>query len=131
MQKRFVSLWFRHLLTDWLTLRQPELKAVPFVLAAPERNRIIITATNLLAQQQGITTGMASADAKAIIPGLKVVDQLPEKVDQLLYRLGEWCIRYSPLIALDPPYGLIMDVSGCTHLWGNEQQYLNHLLNRF
>jgi protein ImuB len=131
MQKRFVSLWFRHLITDWLTLRQPELKLVPFVVVAPERNRIVITESNLLAEQQGIVVGMASADAKAIIPDLKVIDQLPEKADKLLERLGEWCIRYSPLVALDPPYGLIMDVSGCTHLWGGEQQYLQHLLNRF
>ncbi|MFD2147396.1 Y-family DNA polymerase [Mucilaginibacter antarcticus] len=131
MQKRFVSLWFRHLLTDWLTLRQPELKLIPFVLVAPERNRIIITATNILAEQQGITVGMASADAKAIIPDLKVIDQLPEKADKLLNRLGEWCIRYTPQVALDAPCSLIMDVSGCTHLWGSEQQYLAHMLNRF
>jgi protein ImuB len=130
MQKRFLSLWFRHLLTDWFTLRQPELKLVPFVLAAPQRNRIVITAANILAEQQGITTGMVAADAKAIIPGLKVIDDIPDKAEKLLKKLGEWCIRYSPLIAVDLPDGLILDVSGCTHLWGSEQNYLNEMVNR-
>jgi protein ImuB len=130
MQKRFVALWFRHLLTDWLSIRQTELKLIPFVLAAPERNRIVITATNILAEQQGIMVGMASADAKAIFPGLKVIDHPPGKAEKLLNKLGEWCIRYSPLVAIDQQDGLIMDVTGCTHLWGSEQQYLDHILNR-
>jgi protein ImuB len=130
MQKRFLSLWFRHLLTDWFTLRQPEFKLVPFVIAAPQRNRLVITAANILAEQQGITTGMVAADAKAIIPGLKVIDAIPEKTENLLKKLGEWCIRYSPLVAVDLPDGLILDVSGCTHLWGSEQNYLNEIVNR-
>ena len=51
MQKRFVSIWFRHLTTDWLTLRRPALKELPFVFAAPERNRMVITAANALAEK--------------------------------------------------------------------------------
>lgn len=130
MQKRFVSLWFRHLLTDWFTLRQPELKDIPFVLTAPERNRMVITAANSWSEKQGIAVGMVAADAKAVIPGLKVIDDIPGKAEKLLKGLGEWCIRYSPLIAIDLPDGLILDVTGCTHLWGNEQDYLNEVINR-
>ncbi len=128
MQKRFVSIWFRHLTTDWLTLRRPELKEVPFVFAAPERSRIIITAANALAEKQGITVGMATADAKAIVPSLKVVDESPGQAVKLLKALGEWCIRYTPLIAIDPPDGLILDVSGCAHLWGGERAYLGTII---
>jgi protein ImuB len=130
MQKRFVSLWFRHLLTDWFTLRQPELQLVPFVLVASQRNRIVITAANILAEQQGISTGMVAADAKAIIPSLKVIDDIPNKAERLLKKLGEWCIRYTPLIAVNLPDGLILDVSGCTHLWRSEQNYLNEIVSR-
>ncbi len=128
MQKRFVSIWFRHLTTDWLTLRQPELKVVPFVFAAPERNRIVITAANALAEKQGITVGMAAADAKAIVPSLEVVDEIPGQANKLLKALGEWCIRYTPLIAIDLPDGLILDVSGCAHLWGGERAYLGTII---
>src|SRR5437588_2444844 len=115
MQKRFVSIWFRHLTTDWLTLRRPELKEAPFVFAIPVRGRIVITAANHLAEKQGITAGMAAADAKAIVPSLEVVDDIPDQAAKLLKALGEWCIRYTPLIAGDLPDGLILDVSGCEH----------------
>jgi protein ImuB len=130
MQKRFISLWFRHLTTDWLTLRRPELKEAPFVFAAPIRNRIIITGANPLAEAQGIVTGMAAADAKAIVPDLQVIDDIPDQAAKLLKALGEWCIRYSPLIAVDLPDGLILDVSGCAHLWGGERGYLKEIVTR-
>ncbi|WP_317132985.1 DNA polymerase Y family protein [Mucilaginibacter rubeus] len=130
MNKRFVSLWFRHLLTDWLSLRRPELKTVPFVFASPVRGRVMITATNALAEAQGVTTGMTAADAKAIIVDLQVIDDIPGQADKLLKALGEWCIRYSPLIAADLPDGLLLDISGCAHLWGGEREYLKEVVTR-
>jgi protein ImuB len=130
MNRRFVSLWFRHLMTDWLTLKRTELKEVPFVFAAPIRNRIVITAANQLAEKHCINVGMAAADAKAIVPDLQVIDDISGQAAKLLKALGEWCIRYSPLIAVDLPDGLILDVSGCPHLWGGERQYLKEIVTR-
>jgi protein ImuB len=130
MQSRFLSLWFRHLTTDWLTIRQPELKDVPFILIASERNRMVVTAANSLAEVQGITIGMAAADAKAAIPGLQVFDAQPGQSAKILKQAGEWCIRYSPLISVDLPQGLILDISGCAHLWGGERAYLKEIVNR-
>src|ERR1700712_3510149 len=130
MNKRFVSLWFRHLTTDWLTLRRPELKDTPFVLVIPERGRVMITAANLPAEKQGVNVGMAAAGAKAIVPDLKVIDDVPGQAAKLLKALGEWCIRYTPIIAVDLLDGLILDVSGCTHLWSGERGYLKEIVTR-
>ena len=130
MKKRFVSLWFRHLTTDWLTLKRPELKAVPFVFAASVRNRVVVTAANPLAEAGGISAGMTAADARAIVPGLELIDDMPGQAAKLLKALGEWCIRYTPLIAADMPDGLLLDVSGCTHLWGSERGYLKEIITR-
>jgi len=130
MKTRFLSLWFRHLTTDWLTLRRPELRDVPFILVAPVRNRIVVMAANPVAEAQGITAGMASADAKAMVPEIQVIDDIPGQAYKLLKALGEWCIRYSPLIAIDMPNGLLMDISGCAHLWGSERDYLKEIVTR-
>jgi len=130
MNKRFLSLWFRHLTTDWLTLRQPELKEVPFVFTTPVRGRVVVTAANVLAEAQGIVVGMAAADAKAIVLHMQVVDNIPAQAAKLLNALGEWCIRYSPLIAVDLSDGLILDISGCAHLWGGEREYLKEIITR-
>ena len=67
MKKRFMCIWFGHLLTDWVTIRKPGLKDTALVIAAPERGRMIITAANQLAEQQGIYKGTTVADARAAL----------------------------------------------------------------
>jgi protein ImuB len=130
MQRRFMAIGFRHLTTDWLALQKPELKDMPFVFAAPERNRIIITAANQVAEAQGVYRGMAAADAKAITTNLQLFDHIPGKEARLLRQLGLWCIRYTPIVAVNLPDGLVLDISGCTHLWDDERGYLKEIVNK-
>lgn len=127
MERRFVSMWFRHLATDWFSLRQPELKSMPFVLRTSSHGRMVITATNNAAEQFGIQTSMALADARVFVQDLHVLDDKPDLLEKLLPRLAEWCIRFSPVVAIDPPDGLLMDASGCTHLWGGDSLYLDDI----
>ena len=131
MQQRFMAIWFRYLKTDWFIRLQPALRHLPFVLAAPDHGRMIVTALNVLAQSAGIFTGMAVADARALIPSLQVLDDKPGLNTTLLTGIAEWCIRYTPSVAIDPPDGLILDVSGCAHLWGGEKEYLADIHKRF
>jgi protein ImuB len=130
MQKRFLCLWFRHLTTDWLCLRQPELKGMPYVFAVPIHGRMTIVSASVAAELQGAAAGMAVADAKAIIPSLQVFDEKPGRAAKLLKGLGEWCIRFTPIVAIDNQDGLILDISGCAHLWGAEQDYLKEIVSR-
>ncbi|SDP13166.1 protein ImuB [Mucilaginibacter sp. OK268] len=117
-------------MTDWLTLKQPELKEIPFVFATLDRNRIVITAANPVAEAQGVHCGMAAADAKAITTDLRILDHIPGKEAKLLRQLGLWCIRYTPVVMIDLPNGLILDISGCAHLWGGERAYLKEIVNK-
>ena len=48
----------------------------------------------------------------------------------LLERIADWCDRYTPLIALDPPHGLFLDISGCAHLFGGESALASDLVRR-
>lgn len=130
MGKRFVSIWFRHLKTDWLIRRQHGLKEMPFVIVTKDHGRMIITAANILAQKQGVNSNMLLADARAFIPGLLYFDEEPERAAKLLTGLAAWCIRYTPIAAIDLPDGLILDVSGCPHLWGGENEYLATITKR-
>ncbi|UPK67496.1 Y-family DNA polymerase [Chitinophaga filiformis] len=130
MSRRFMSIWFRHLLTDWHVRRQPELQHKPFVLAAPVHGRMVITAASPTAEAQGISAGMPLADAKALVSSLQAFDDEPERSAQLLKALGEWCIRYTPVVGTDLPDGLLLEVSGCTHLWGGERPYLKEIITK-
>ena len=127
MSKRYVSIWLRHLATDWFALRQPLLKTLPFVLRSPSHGRMVITAANAIAVSKGIHQGMVLADARAILPDLVVQDDKPDLREKLLKRLAEWCILFSPIVAVDFPDGLLIDASGCTHLWGSDQNYVQDI----
>jgi len=91
---------------------------------------MIVTAANALAEKQGIHNGMVLADARAIVPGLQVEDDQPELIAKLLKRIAEWCIRFTPFAAIDPPDGIILDVTGCSHLWGGDKLYLRDIVER-
>jgi protein ImuB len=118
MNKRFVSIWFPYLATDWHARKQPQLRNKAFVLKSTIRNRIVVTAANSLAKAQGIHENMVLADAKALYPSLHVLDDKPTLITQLADRIAEWCIRFTPIALADYPNAVLLDVSGCTHLWG-------------
>lgn len=129
--KRYLSIWFRYLITDWQSIRRPELTDTPFAFALPERGRKVITAINSKAEMEGVLVGMNVADAKAIFPALEIINAKPGREAKLLKGLGEWCIRFAPIVAVDPPDGLILDITGCTHLWAGEESYLKEIISRF
>ena len=128
---RIVAVVFPQLMTDWILRRQPELKDIPFALAIADRGRRVVKAANQLAEAKGVYVNMVVADCKAIFPELQVLDYDPEQSHKLLTALAEWCIRYAPVVAIDLPNGLLLDASGCTHLWNGEEAYLKIIHERF
>lgn len=130
MGKRFVSIWFQHLTTDWMIRQKSELKELPFVMAAPQHGRMVVKAVSHTAAIAGIEVGMVVADCRAILPALVVLDDVPEQAGKLLAHFAEWLLRYTPVGAVDTPDGIILDVSGCTHLWAGERPYLKDIVTR-
>src|SRR4051812_30430195 len=130
MCKRFVAIWFYHLKTDWMIRHKPDLVNVPFVLAIPDHGRMVITEVSVVAKRHGLHAGMIVADAKVTLPEVEVFDDKPELANKLLQKLALWCIRYTPVVSVDSNDSLILDVSGCTHLWGTDENYLHHIIGK-
>ncbi len=91
---------------------------------------MIITAANPHAVKAGINTGMMLADARAVLPGLHVLDEISELPVRLLRSLAEWCLQFTPAVSIDLPDGLIFDATGCPHLWGGERKYLDDITGK-
>jgi protein ImuB len=45
----------------------------------------------------------------------------------LLSDIADWCDRFTPLVALDAPHGLFLDITGCAHLFGGEAALMQML----
>src|SRR5690606_30926933 len=130
VMSRYVSIWFPHLITEGMIRRQPDLKDMPFVLAAPDHGRMRITAACPMVRSQGIHPGMAVADARALVANLHVFDDPPGMAAKLLTGLGHWAVIFTPFVTTDVPDGLLLNASGCTHLWGSEPNYLEDIRKR-
>lgn len=128
--KRLMAIWFPQLLAEGMLRRRPHLKDTLFVVAVPDHGRMRITAVCPALQKQGISISMAVADARALVANIQVLDDEPQFLLQLLTGLGNWCIRYTPTVATNMPDGLLLDVSGCAHLWGGEEKYATDIQNR-
>jgi protein ImuB len=127
---RYASIWFPYLLTEYAARKSPQLRETVFVLASTQRGRMVIDAVSPMAAGKEIHPGMVLADCKAIFPELEVIKSEPGQAQKLLNALAEWCIGYTPLAAIDLPDGIVLDISGCAHLWGGESQYLGSIKSR-
>ena len=72
----------------------------------------------------GLSIGLPLANARAICPELTVFDADEVADRKTLEDIADWCDRFTPLVALDPPHGLYLDITGCAHLFGGERALL-------
>ncbi|QGM95650.1 DNA polymerase Y family protein [Methylocystis rosea] len=90
------------------------------MLVKKERSALRIDALDRKAIAFGLTPGMTLADARARAPHLAVAQADPDADERLMLRLAAFCEQFTPLVALDPPCGLMLDATGCAHLFGGE-----------
>jgi protein ImuB len=67
---------------------------------------------------------MLLADARALCPALVAVPADPAGDIAALEKLGVWAQRWGPWSALDPPDGVLVDVTGVAHLFGGEARLI-------
>jgi len=84
----------------------------------------VISALDDVAVRSGLAIGLPLANARAICPELIVFDADPVADAKTLNDIADWCDRFTPLVALAPPHGLYLDITGCAHLFGGERALL-------
>ncbi|SDS60636.1 protein ImuB [Bradyrhizobium canariense] len=92
----------------------------PSIVVAKQNNALQIYALDDAAARLGLEIGLPLANARAISPQLKVFDADEVADVKTLNDIADWCDRFTPLVALDPPHGLFLDITGCAHLFGGE-----------
>lgn len=136
-RQRILALWLPCLATDrlrreaggsaWRAGRQPGGTLVsggtlasgdaPIAVVAKINNALRLAAVDEAATARGLRVGQALADARGGVPDLAVHEEDTGADAALLEAIAEWCERYTPLVALDPPGGLYLDITGCAHLF--------------
>lgn len=102
----------------------PERPDGPFALVEKVRGSFRLVALDPGALALGLTPGLPLADARARVPELVVFDADVMADAALLDWLAAACDLYTPAVATDPPHGLILDITGCTHPFEDGEQGL-------
>lgn len=88
-------------------------------------------AADAAAQAAGLHVGMPATKARVLVPGLLVQDHDAAGDARALDRIAVWMLqRYAPIVAADPPDGIVIDSSGADHLHGGEQAMLVSMIDR-
>jgi protein ImuB len=128
--RRFLALHLPDLAIARLRRAEPELPEGPLATWESVGSRRLLVAVDAVAAGIGLAPGQALADAQAIAPDLLLRPAAAEADARALHALALWARRYTPLAATDPPEGLILDITGCDHLWGGEAALLADALAR-
>jgi len=126
--QRLLSLWLRRFSTD--RIARSRKSSAPLVVTNRRGNSEILIAVDDAAERLGLSPGLALAQARAMHPGIDTVPEDTEADAALLESVADWCLRYTPLVACDAPDGLLLDTSGCAHLYGGERELVADLSGR-
>ncbi len=127
--RRYLSLWLPYLPFERCRFtKSPE---VPSVFIEKQRGALRLSVCDALAQKNGLKPGMMLAEARAIVPGLHAAPLDAAANQAALLKLAGICEQFTPLVALDGVDGLLLDMTGCAHLYGGEQAMQAHVARWF
>lgn len=134
--RRYLSVWFPEWSLDRLrrvrrhptaSLAERPAKTRPFVLYEKSAHGLIVAVTNQAARNSSLQPGLRLTDARATLPDLTAEELDRERDEESLKMLAAWLVRFSPLVALDGNDGLILETTGCAHLFGGEASMATEL----
>ncbi|MFN8983532.1 MAG: Y-family DNA polymerase, partial [Alphaproteobacteria bacterium] len=123
--RRYLALHLPFWAAEHLRQARPDLPAEqPLALWARQGARRLLVALDHQAAAAGLEPSQALADAEALLPDLLVLPAMPEASAAGLCDLAIWAQRFTPISAALPPDGLLLDITGCDHLFGGEAALL-------
>lgn len=111
-------MWFPRLASD-RALRRRAVDG-PFVLTLRLENTERIHCLNRQAEAEGLYRGMPFSETRAFCPALRGAPADPAREAAMLEILRRWAVKYCPWVGMEGTDGLVLDITGAAHLWGDE-----------
>jgi protein ImuB len=129
--KRIASIWLPNLAVERWAKSTDCAPEAPVVLTVEGTHGPVIHAVTQGTAARGARVGARLTDARALDPALIAAPADPDGDAALVQRLAKWASRWSPLVEVDGPDGLRLDVSGVAHLFGGEEALVRDVERRF
>ena len=97
----------------------------PLAVVEDRGNMQVVSSVNAAASAAGIRRGQPVRDAHAMCGGLLTRTRNAPAEAAFLTALRRWAGKFSPWVAEEAPDGLVIDLSGCAHLFGGEEALMS------
>ena len=118
--RRILSLWFPRLGAEQLLRSAICDPNIPFAVVQNKSQAQVLLSLSQAASAAGLHPGQPLRDAQAMCHTLVTRSQNPSSEALFLTRLQRWAGKYSPWVNTVTPDSLVLDVTGCAHLFGGE-----------
>ncbi len=125
--RRIMCIWFPRLGAERLLRLERQTTEAPFAVVQDDAQRQVLWSLCTAASTMGLQRGQPLRDAQAMCPSLRTRRRNPHAERQFLRTLGRWAGKFSPWVALEDPDSLMLDITGCAHLFGGEQALIGQL----
>ena len=125
--RRIVSLWFPRLAAEDALRREPGLIDTPLVVVEVQGNLRQIVSLSHAASARGLSQGQSLAEALTLCPDLITRPADPDRAARMLAALRRWAGRFSPWVAEEGADALLIDLTGCAHMFGGEAALFEQL----
>lgn len=119
-KRRILSLWFPRLGAERLIRRDPLLTDRPLAVVRDTGQMQVLSSLSHAASAAGLHVGQPLRDAHAMCADLVTRLQNPHSEAAFLGVLHRWATKLSPWVAREKPDALVIDLTGCAHLFGGE-----------
>ena len=117
-KRRILSLWFPRLGAERLLRRQKQLCNQVFAVVEDLGQMQVLSSLSERASQEGLQKRQPLRDAQAMCPQLLTHLRNKQAEELFLKGLARWAGKFSPWVAIEPTESLMLDITGCAHLFG-------------
>lgn len=122
--RRVLSLWFPRMAAERLLRVRRDALPGPFAIVGLRNQAQVLISLNPAAEAAGLRLGQPFRDATAICGQLVTAAEHAPADQAFLAALRRWAGKFSPWVAEEPPDALVIDLTGCAHLFGGEDGLL-------
>jgi len=121
-KRRILSVWFPRLAAEQVLRVERAALSGPFAIITTDHNTQTLASLSPEAEAEGLSPGQPLRDARAFCPELRTRPASPVAEAAFLATLRRWAGKFTPYVAEAPPAALLLDITGCAHLFGDEQK---------